>query len=339
MSLTSELEKRDSPVTHFFESHFDIATVRGDWKTRVASTETIRPDPTRRIPSTVGTALDYRLRYYFGATPIDELIAGKAMEKLVRAVGLPESGDPSSDGSVGAFGRPPESGVDAAELVGAFSTSLEGLVNEVRPSGRQLEQADDERLCRHCYVLALYEEFFRAGFTVRSPLYTLGAGASVSELLALPDAVWVEDLCRLSTTFYERCGELIGRPAALNPTFEGSAEIGGADADLIVDRCLIDVKTTVAPKLRKEMLYQLLGYVLLDYDDEYGIDSVAFYLSRQGIFIRWPLLPFLETLMETHNVSLADLRSAFRNAVWDARARSSRTTTPRAASDPGRHDG
>jgi hypothetical protein len=46
------------------------------------------------------------------------------------------------------------------------------------------------------------------------------------------------------------------------------------------------------------LLYQLLGYVLLDYEDAHAIDSVAVYLSRQALVIRWPLDELLKTLLE-----------------------------------------
>ncbi len=39
----------------------------------------------------------------------------------------------------------------------------------------------------------------------------------------------------------------------------GSGEIGGADADLIAGGCLVDIKTTVDPRFRRNrLLYQVL---------------------------------------------------------------------------------
>jgi hypothetical protein len=79
--------------------------------------------------------------------------------------------------------------------------------------------------------------------------------------------------------------------------FAGSSDVGGADADLILDGLLIDVKGTVAPsRLRKPEFYQLLGYALLDYDDEYGIDRLGFYLPRFGRLITWPVGEYLAML-------------------------------------------
>jgi len=92
-------------------------------------------------------------------------------------------------------------------------------------------------------------------------------------------------------------------------------------SDLISAGCLIDIKTTVDPKFtRTRLLYQLLGYVLLDYDDAFAIDSVAVYLSRQALLIRWPLEPLLTTLRDGEDVSLAELRGSFRATVAAAKA-------------------
>jgi hypothetical protein len=73
--------------------------------------------------------------------------------------------------------------------------------------------------------------------------------------------------------------------------------VGGADSDLIVGDLLIDVQGTVAPsRLGKQELFQLLGYALLDYDDEYGIRRLGFYLSRFGRLVTWPVEEYLALL-------------------------------------------
>ena len=77
------------------------------------------------------------------------------------------------------------------------------------------------------------------------------------------------------------------RPVALNPTFVGSRYVGGADADLILDRRLIEIKTTTHARLDKSWLLQLLGYVFLDWEDRYRIDGLGILYSRQATFARW----------------------------------------------------
>lgn len=91
------------------------------------------------------------------------------------------------------------------------------------------------------------------------------------------------------------------------PEFEGSRDIGGADADFILGGLLLDCKATIMPrKLGADEVSQLAGYLLLDYPNEYGIREVGLYLSRQGTVISWTVPEFLDLLGAT--ASLPTLR-------------------------------
>lgn len=321
MSLTGELDKKDSPVTRWFDDWLaNTKPVSKEWYARLEDVATLRPVTGLRVPSTVGTAFDYRLRYYFAVTPLTELVAASGMRLVDRSrrQTRPRLGAP--DLLLDAKGLPPRASRAVEALLGDFTESLAVALVELDPVGRALRPEAEARLCRYCYVLAWFEELHRAGPRVNSPLYTLANEATIDDLIALPEQLWVDDLCVLATAFSGRAHELNTGAVVLNPTFAGSNEIGGADADLIAGGCLIDAKTTVAPKFaRRRLLYQLLGYVLLDYDDEYAIDAVGIYLSRQTILIQWPLVPLLETLLEAKSVSLPELRASFREAVLAAR--------------------
>jgi hypothetical protein len=79
--------------------------------------------------------------------------------------------------------------------------------------------------------------------------------------------------------------------------FAGSSDIGGADADYILNGLLLDCKATKDPRrLGREEIYQLAGYLLLDYDNRFCIDRVGLYLSRQGGLITWTAEEFLQRL-------------------------------------------
>jgi hypothetical protein len=68
------------------------------------------------------------------------------------------------------------------------------------------------------------------------------------------------------------------------PCFAGSADVGGADADLIVGDFLLEIKTNGRPaNTATQSLRQLLGYLLL----AYGIRSVGIYYTRHGQLIQW----------------------------------------------------
>lgn len=247
---------------------------------------------------TVGTAIDYRVRYYFGVTPWSELVASKGAFNLVgvRPISL-------SDGKRGLITRfdprvgPNESQRSWLQLVTDFRDALTAHLDAVRPVARRLSAEDEGLLCRYCYALALFEEMFRTIVPVsRSPLGRLGVGADVAELLSLADDAVVADLVEMSTAFHDEFNEMMSKPAILNPTFTGSGDVGGADADLIVDGCLIEVKTAISPSLKGEWIHQLLGYVLLDYDDHHAIDGVGVYFARQMKLVRWSLDELFELL-------------------------------------------
>lgn len=74
------------------------------------------------------------------------------------------------------------------------------------------------------------------------------------------------------------------------PQLAGSADVGGADVDLIADDLLLEFLSTRTPsQLGTRDFYQIVGYAILDYGDRYGIRRLGFYLSRFGRLVTWPL--------------------------------------------------
>ena len=93
------------------------------------------------------------------------------------------------------------------------------------------------------------------------------------------------------------------------PTFGISSHwIGGADADIIDEGCLIDVKC-VKKIEATAFIRQVIAYALLDVENEYGLDSVGIYLARQGILWKLPL----EDVAKASNVTISELRA---QAPW-----------------------
>ena len=215
---------------------------------------------------TIGTAFDYRLRYFWAETPLDYLVAASGMRILDTQRIFTRARDSVPDGFLELNYPDVPSAVTRVEpLLPEFADGLARTLAELAPVGRRLDDDADAVLCQHCYVLALFEQVFRAGPWINSPLYELKKDATLADLLALGSDPAIDDLRALSRLFYERHGELTERAAIPNPMFAGNVDIGGADADLIVENCLIELKTTTKPDFeRKVLLYQLLGYVLLD---------------------------------------------------------------------------
>ena len=93
------------------------------------------------------------------------------------------------------------------------------------------------------------------------------------------------------------------------PTFGiGSHWIGGADADIIDEGCLIDVKC-VKNIEATAFIRQVIAYALLDVENEHDLDSVGIYLARQGILWKIPL----EDVAKASNMTISELRA---QAPW-----------------------
>ena len=75
-----------------------------------------------------------------------------------------------------------------------------------------------------------------------------------------------------------------------NPTFTGSLLVGGADAQLIIDHTMFDVRTTMKKEpAQLTNFYQQISYLLLDVYDHYRIENLAWYYSRQRAMFVYPV--------------------------------------------------
>jgi hypothetical protein len=83
----------------------------------------------------------------------------------------------------------------------------------------------------------------------------------------------------------------------LNPTFgKASRLVGGADADLILDDQIIDIKNTKKLSITREMLNQMIGYYFLGLIgsvkgvwDWRSINKIGFFFSRYDILYSIPI--------------------------------------------------
>ena len=116
------------------------------------------------------------------------------------------------------------------------------------------------------------------------------------------------------------------RSCYLNPDFgEASALVGGADADLIVDGALIDVKTTRNLSFGQEMYNQIVGYYVLSRlggvngRDGANLSAVGVYFARYGIL---------------HTVITAGIKKATDGAFTEAFERAAREMFPQDTRPP-----
>lgn len=192
--------------------------------------------------------------------------------------------------------------------------------------GHRAAALDADRLARACWALALFTEVRRrSGLVAGSPLALLDPAASLEELLALPSADEIADLLALADAARR---ELVPALAArggrvrVGPTFAGSLDLA-ADADLIAGGLLLELKVNLGDprsdgrrrcSLGRQTLYELLGYLLLDYDDAYRVEALGVYSARYAHLAIWPLTELLGVLAGGP-VDLAQARAQFRQVV------------------------
>jgi hypothetical protein len=310
MSLTRHLESKSSPIHKFFRAKFPNGrSFLKEARSSIRSAVTIRP-PERVDYSTIGTALDYRIRFAFSITSLDEMVAWQGAALL-----KPRDMDTGDDSdSRGIFKSDLQEHIPASSLIDSFFDGLESTLQTLNPVGRRLSREHENELARYCYVLALFEQIYRAGPTIQSPLFA-NEYQSIDDLLNLANLVTTDDIAEISYTFHDQFEDWLQRPVALNPKFDGSAGVGGADADLILDGCLIEIKTTINPKIDLDWIYQLLGYTFLDYTNQHNIDAIGLYMARQGLFIQWPLQEAIVGMSDGASSDVIPLRNELRELV------------------------
>jgi hypothetical protein len=318
MSLTSHLSKRDDPVRTWIDASFPNigALVADSRKSLRDATTTCAIDG--RPPSTTGIAIDYRIRYGFAVTPPRELIAYPGAADVLSNVLMELEPDHPA-----LWRADPDTGVGVQQpvdpflpglppnAVSDFFVRLNSRVPAIAPVGRAIGEVEERELARYCLGLGLFEEVWRTGMVAPgSLLSTIGPTTTLDDFLNSVPSDWVEDLAQLAGLFIGAFVDRLREPAVLNPVFAQSAAVGGADADIIAGGTLLEIKTTINPRIDGAWIRQLLGYLLLDTDGEFAVASLGLYLARQGRLIVWPLDESLE-VMAGRPIALPRLRQEF----------------------------
>ena len=314
MPLKTQVEDANSPLGSFLRQAFPLGRNRRllaeineqlDSHPAICRLESGAPS---WVHGFIGHAIDYRIRYHFAVTPSAEFAAARTGALAVTG----------SDDPVG----PARTGLPPGCTLGFFDL-LDRTVESISAHRRRPTAAEESRLACFCLVLAVFEAIGRSGRGWPPELPEGREAADPESLLRAIPRAWVEDVAVLGATFRHRHADWQGRSATLNPVFAGARDVGGADGDVIVDGCLWDIKTTTR-RAQGRWLLQLLGYVLLDYDDEFAIGHVGFLFPRQGAYICWALPELLQELAGRSDISLADLRHDLRRLI---RPDASRITT------------
>lgn len=324
MSLTGHLARSNSPIRRWFQERFpETPGVVREANRRLRNHQSTCPIP---CPENVdaslgGTALDYLLRACLEVASIDQTAATKAARVLSRQ---PAIGSSSIE-------------VEREAVV---------TIKRLEPDRRDLTDPEWRELCVCCLVLARFEQSFRSiGPSPAIQARLVDPLRRVSELddfvpLALTEAS-IADLELLGrATWEDHRSWRDARPLILNPRFEQTSALGGADGDLIVADRLIDLKAATTTKIvgRRE-IWQLLGYLFADTSDEYGIHEVGIAAPRWRSTISWTVQDLMRTLAPVTPISihanaiphpvpappdLNEVRADFARVVTDSRVRRAR---------------
>ncbi|MEY9840662.1 hypothetical protein [Streptacidiphilus sp. EB103A] len=299
LSLTKALRMSGGPLRQFLAKEFPAgaAPLREAFRAkyfpgdrRAAERRVLSPPGSLGSEAgTVGTAIDQRLRLAFTAqAPLDEATL-RGIEKVLLVVS-----DPRTAIALASVGR------DLADLAKGL---VEDMSTDDRSNSMGRARDDEDLLARVLVVAAWFAVAQRAGRAFnRTPLARTAARRpdtfTLQHALDLVNHDVVHDiLLQFDLAGTGPLGEL--RAATTREVCHGGPVFSGmpADGDLLVDGLLIDFKSASEPlKLPENDIHQLLGYLLLDTRDEYGITSVGWYLTRNATLATWSAEDFLDHL-------------------------------------------
>ena len=255
MSLTSHLKSKESSIGQYIKQRFrHTARLTKTANLQLREQSIITPllpemSDTQYPYSTVGMAIDYRIRYAFSITPYQQLTAWKGAVHLnpqLLEVDALKANNRTKDASLAKadknsprklqlfqrlllfFKTLPRPQKDkkiwrpySAELLLDFFENLDRTIAAIQPVGRALDdEAAELTLARYCYLLALFEEVYRSSSYTFGPLMNPEPKRTIDELLAIPQDSWLDEICYLFAAFYNKYASLLSLPHILNPEFQ-----------------------------------------------------------------------------------------------------------------------
>lgn len=273
MSLTSFIKDKD--INKMFKDEFK--------KPRLTEQRDLLSPPITKHYSLIGTAFDYLLRFYIDKLNPNSISRGWVSDTSLTLLDIAKNIDSSEslcdklyDASVIEKAKniiiknPQISIPDVYNQVSEIQQNAEKKYNNFINNG-----IVDDELLKTVISLAKVDVIYRAHI--------------IDENLGIAEEKDIEDLRNLISTVPEDVFNA-KEVCILNPTFnEASRMVGGADADIIIDDILIDIKTVKDMKLSRSDFNQLIGYYILykigkvdGLSPQNEITKIAIYFSRYG---------------------------------------------------------
>jgi hypothetical protein len=247
-------------------SFIKIPEVKSIFKKEFPLSKTLLQGDMKAIPVTknyplVGTAFDYLFRFYLE----------RENPNCVTKHWVAENSLALLEQTIDEHGKKaPKEMIDAFDKMTLYLHDAKDTHKEYLKSGNL---GDD--LLKSSIILAQMDTLYRSG--IIPPSLGQVEKGDIKDLRNLISLVKPETFKAKKTCF-------------LNPTFGyGSQLVGGADADLIVDDMLVDLKTTKFLSFTQEHYNQLIGYYILsklgkvNESEDIPISKIGIYFSRHGI--------------------------------------------------------
>ena len=139
----------------------------------------------------------------------------------------------------------------------------------------------------------------RQGVEIARDLFRAGSGSLSDRVNVFASPATVRDLDRVASAAISDLAWLHGcNDVRFGPEFTQSAALRGADADIIADGQLLELKAGASARgvAARLSLWQTLGYVLADSDDAYRIETVSLVALRRRTRFGCPVQDYLELL-------------------------------------------
>ena len=290
MSLTSELRDPKSWVNQYFKKQFaNVTRFTKEEGPRIKTLETKVPSTLpRQSLARIGTAIDYRIRLELGLQPYESPVIQSGIQ-LMRMSGTDNT----------------------AEERSAWAEALKWYLFDIG-------EHSTEELAQMSILLAHLDAGFRSGGIWAEDMVNIAKGGTednpptFEKLLAVAKPEETSEVVQMEALAKQVILPSQTGQTLLGPEFAGSYFVNGADADLIIGHTLYDIKTSQNPRSKlTEMVRQIIGYALLDWQDEYLLQKAGFYFSRQGETVAWNLQELLARTATSSDTTLADLRNQF----------------------------
>jgi hypothetical protein len=297
----------------------------------------------RTIPwRTIGTAIDHRLRLAFtpDATPRmpGQPPANPASTNAITAgvhYALIRSNRPDSDHIYRNIARLGLQLITRFQVLAGEAKSFDPAV-PVCIGGRM-----ERDLCTLCYAGAWYDALHRTGDIDAERNHELRYAAATSDdlddmLTVIPELAIANmaDLVRHAggSSLADLRKGTETRLCITGPCFSGSRDVDGADADLIIDTVLLEIKAHANPaQAARDTLRQILGYLILDYQDTYKLARASIYYVRHARLVHWEIPDLLRAAGYNRRISEVrkDCAATLRNPLRTQQQETSSRATSR----------